>query len=53
MIKFQNMGLQKLVILGDLGYWDFYAIKCFPIDTMSLKYCQNFKFVEFLKDFII
>ena len=53
MKKFQNMRLQKLVILGDLGFWNFYAIKCFPIDTNSLKYCQNLKFVKFLKDLII
>ena len=25
MIKFQNMGLQKLVILRDLGDWNFYV----------------------------
>ena len=53
MIKFQNMGLQKLVILGDLGDWKFYVIKCFLIDTNTLKYCQNSKFVKFLKDLII
>ena len=53
MIKFQNMGLQKLVILGDLGDWKFYVMKCFLIDTNTLKYCQNSKFVKFLKDLII
>ena len=53
MIKFQNMGLQKLVILGDLVDWNFYVIKCFLIDTNTLKYCQNSKFVKFLKDLII
>ena len=53
MIRFQNMELQKLVILGDLGNWNFYVIKCFLIDTNTLKYCQNSKFVKFLKDFII
>ena len=53
MIKFQNMGLQKLVILGDLGDWNFYVIKCFLIDTNTLKYCQNSKFVKILKDLTI
>ena len=53
MIKFQNMGLQKLVILGDLGNLNFFVIKFFPIDTNTLKYCQNSKFVKFLKDSII
>ena len=53
MIKFQNMGLQKLVILGDLGVWNFYVIRCFPIDTNTLKNCQNSKFVNFLKDLIL
>ena len=41
MIKFQNMGLQKVVILGDLGDWNFYVIKCFPIDTKSIVRIQN------------
>ena len=50
MIKFQNMGLQKLVILGDLGVWNFYVIKCFLIDTNPSNYCQNSEFVKFRKD---
>ena len=53
MIKFQNMGLQKLVILGDLGDKNFYVMKSFPIDTNTLKYCQNSKFVKILNDLII
>ena len=51
MIKFQNMGMQKLVILGDLGDWNFYVMKSFPIDTNALKYCQNSKFLKISKDF--
>ena len=50
MIKFQDMGLQKLVILGDCN---FYVIKCFPIDTNTLNYCLNSKFVNFLKDLVL
>ena len=52
MIKFQNMGLQKLVILGDLGDWNFYVIKCFPIDTNTLKYCHNSEFDRFKKIYL-
>ena len=37
MIKFQNMGWQKLVFLGDLGDKKFYVMKRFPIDTNALK----------------
>ena len=51
MIKFQNIGLQKLVILGDWNFYD--VIKYFLIDTNTLKYCHNSKFVKFLKDLII
>ena len=36
-----------------IALWNFYVIKCFLIDTNTLKYCQNSKFVKFLKDLII
>ena len=51
------MELQKLMILGDLGDYNFYVMKSFLIDTNTLKYCQNSKFVKkfkrFLKSYIV
>ena len=47
------MGLQKLVILGDLGDWNFYVIKCFPIDTNTLIIVRIQIFLNFSKDLIL
>ena len=59
MIKFQSMGLQKLMILGtttklnilktfSMADWNFYVIKCFLIDIPTL---QNDVRILFLLNF--
>ena len=65
MIKFQNMGLQKLVFFDgitklhilkaflSLHIGIFYVIKCFLIDTNTSKCCQNSTFAKFLNNLII
>ena len=61
MIKFQTMGLQKKLILGEKTKWSilktfwwqsFYVIEYFHIDINTSKYYHNSEFVKFKEDLI-
>ena len=63
MIKFQNMGLQKNGVFWSnykithfKGFCnsklDFYVMKCFLMDTNTIKYCQNSEFAYCGPDYL-